>query len=179
MSRTLVAFFEEFNAAFNEARAGQSQKIECRIKAAEQTFLLRFATREMQDAVLPALSPLSRSQGDEGPYDFVLNIWDSASTGIHPPRPPWDWNEAAKGEIAGMNDARFAGHLNHGSGAISFFDSATRSAIFWIADLNTLNGAERAAPLLQIFQWCFQRAGCQIAHGAVVGIPAGSALIAG
>jgi hypothetical protein len=78
-----------------------------------------------------------------------------------------------------MNDARFSGHLNHCTGAISFFDTARRVAIYWMPDMKALPGADRAAPFLQIFQWCFQRCGLQITHGAVAGIPLGAALIVG
>jgi len=78
-----------------------------------------------------------------------------------------------------LTDARFAGHVSQGSGAISFFDAGARAAIYWMADVRRLQGWDRAAPLLQIFQWCFQRSARQITHAAVVGSASGAALLAG
>ena len=180
MSAPLAAFFERFNAAFEEAAGRRESRLECRIKAGGRIFRLRFATQEMRAALFPALEHLSMALNHAEPDDFTLNAWDSASTGAQPPRPVWEWDKSiAKGEITGLNGPRFFGHLGHLSGAISLFDAKTRTATYWMADMKALHGAERAAPFLEIFQWCFQQLGLQVAHGAVAGIPSGAALLTG
>ena len=157
-----------------------ASRVETRIKIAGIFFRLRFSTRETHAALFPALEHLAMEQDAAQPDDFTVNIWDSVSMDVWPPRPPWAWEKSTtKGEIAGLGGPRFHGHFNHTSGATSIFDSEARAAIFWMPDISVLHGADRAAPLLQIFQWSFERMGLQITHGAVAGIPSGAALLAG
>jgi hypothetical protein len=181
MSCPLVDFSGQFNAAFELAVIRQgTPPLEFRIKAAGRRFRLRFATAAMRDAMLPALRNLVIPLNHAEPDDFTLNIWESASTGVQPPSPAWPLkNPITKGEITELTDLRFAGHVSHESGAVSFYDADARTAIFWLADARNLRGHERAAPFLTIFQWCFRHSGRQITHAAVIGLPSGAALLAG
>ncbi|HWB61232.1 MAG TPA: hypothetical protein VG733_17250 [Chthoniobacteraceae bacterium] len=180
MRDSLDVTFEKLNTAFEEAAARRASRTECRVKAGGRIFKLRFASREMREIVLPSLEHLVMPEGQDGPEDFTLNVWDSASTGAPAPFPrPMLANPAAKGESTDLADERFAGHVSHDSGAVSFYDRESRRAIFWMPDARDLPGYHRATPFLPLLQWCFQSAGRQIAHAAAIGVPSGGALLAG
>lgn len=180
MSVPLAVFFDRFKAAFEDAVAGSPSPVESRIRAGGRTFRIRFATQEMQALMLSSLEHLAVGPGDAGDDDFTIDAWDSVSTGVPPPPAPESLkNPVVKGELPGLTDRRFSGYLSHESGAISFYDSETRGAIFWMADARLLRGHELAAPFLPIFQQCFQSAGRRVAHAAVIGLPCGAALLAG
>jgi len=180
MKQPLTGFFSEFRAAFESARKQADGDLDVWIEAGGRKFLIRFATTEMRDMLMPALKHLTIPPGNAGDRHFTIEAWDSAATGVWPPNPPWTWDAGMrKGEISNLDDPRFEGHANSESGVVSLHDIETRAAIFWMRDARSLRGYEKAAPFLQIFQWCFQQAGRRITHSAVIGDASGAALLAG
>ncbi|MGB8354528.1 MAG: hypothetical protein WCD79_11610 [Chthoniobacteraceae bacterium] len=179
MSQPLEAFSGSFKTAFEEAAAGGAE-VAHRIRIGGYIFRLRYASRMMESVTFPALEHLAVPHNHAQPDDFTFHIWDSASTSVQPPPPPAPLREnVQKGEVRELTSGRFLGHISHVSGAVSFFDNVSRTAIFWMADAAAITGHERAAPFLQIFQWCFLASGRQVTHAAAIGLPGAGALLAG
>jgi hypothetical protein len=138
---------------------------------------LRFASPSLADAFSPALSHLVVPEGE--PVDLSVCAWDSRSTGVAMPPPPWEPEDyLARGDIRGWSsDVRAAYKL--GVGTLSLFDPARSAAVFWVADSASLPDWERAAPFRTILGWFLRSRACELLHAGAVGERAGGVLLTG
>lgn len=106
---------------------------------------------------------------------LTIRAWDTASTGVKPPSPPWS-NDAfrERGEI--RHDFGFQAAFNMMSGVLSVLDGD--EATLWVRDASALPLWETAAPLRTLFGWWVPTVGGQLAHGAAVGTEHGGVLLA-
>lgn len=115
-----------------------------------------------------------------GSWDLEICAWDSVSSGVPMPAPPWGKEDyGRRGEIRGFNDARFMTAFDHGGGTLSLLDRSGGRAIFWTRDGERLPEHERGAPFRAILNGWMGKHGCQLVHGAAVGIGDGAVLLAG
>jgi len=62
---------------------------------------------------------------------------------------------------------------------INMLNTRSNIAIHWVRDASIFHYEEIALPLKMIFHWWMHGHGCQIVHGAAVGLPEGGVLLAG
>ena len=112
--------------------------------------------------------------------DLTVCLWDSVSTGISAPSPPWTKDDyLARGEIRGFTGSRFYARFEFGSCTLNVLDLQSNLGMYWIRDARDLPYYESAAPFWVIFHWWLRGHGCQLIHAAAVGKPSGGVLLAG
>jgi hypothetical protein len=177
-------YFTTLQAAFAEAQR-RTRALEYTLSVGPASVRLAFAGDELTRSVLPALAHTSPGGPDE-PTGTVC-VWDSASTGL--PVPSFTWRPrhiGHQGQIEGYNDERFR-TIYHGDifapdggfNALSMYDAAQRTAIFWVASSGHVHWWERAEPLRTLFHWVLNAEDRYLAHAAAVGDDDGVVLLAG
>lgn len=139
---------------------------------------LCFAGPALVPSITPALAHVSAD-----PYgcpELTVFLWDSTSSGVKMPPPPWGRDcYGPKGEIRGYNNDRFRTIVQMDSGILSFIDFETKRALYWIHDARDIPSYENGAPLLRIFNAWTMKRGFQLVHGGAVGVSNGGVLLAG
>jgi hypothetical protein len=137
---------------------------------------LRFATRSLVPVLTPALAHLKTTAGAP---DLTICLWDTLSTGVHPPVAPWREHYAVRGEIAGFNSERIYTVYEHESRGLSMLDRDRNLAQLWLRDAAHIPYWVRGSPLRAILHWWMAGSGRQLLHSAAVGLPSGGVLITG
>jgi len=111
--------------------------------------------------------------------DFVIQVWDSKSTGIAMIPAPWAMRESLgpRGTITGYNDAVIRTSLNPESGLFSMVHLQENRAIVWVPGVEKLLAYEKGAPLLNVLHWWLQDHGLHLIHAAAVGNAQGHGLL--
>jgi hypothetical protein len=173
-----LAFFEEAYRAFQVAERNCRDSVERHFTIADYDVRLRFSSPALVPLIAPALEHLAIDQSLAPALTVCL--WDSASTGIGMPAPPWSSeNYGARGEINGYSNDRIHTVFDLGSCALSMLDLERNLGIFWIRDADRLPFWERGAPLRIIFHWWMRRHDNQLTHAAAVGNAEGGVLLVG
>jgi hypothetical protein len=144
------------------------------------TCRLQMAGPALERAILPALAHLLAVEVPHTAPDITFHLWDSATTGVLPPRPPFAAADYRRyGQRAVAHDGAVS--LMHAPNVPLLFayDRAQRHGFFWTADAAQLSIYERAAPLQTLFHWALREFGWQIIHAAGVGTAAGGVLLIG
>jgi hypothetical protein len=146
------------------------------------TFQLRMAGRALTSVVLPAMAhlPVADPTQDPGMPFVTFDLWDTASTGILPPRPPFSATDYRRyGHRAVVHDGPIA--IMHAPTVPILFayNKELRHGFFWTADAAALSIYERAAPLQTLFHWAMTEFGWQLVHAAAVGSDLGGVLLIG
>lgn len=139
---------------------------------------LRFAGSKMAEATLPALAPLVCDQ-PKAPT-FTVELWDSQSAGIAPPRPPWGPHDAGPlGAVRGYNDGGLRTVVDQAARTITLCDLSSRQAVVWAESAAGLPGWWRAMPLRTLLGWLLARPGFHVVHAGAVGMGGRGVLLAG
>ncbi|MEO0557089.1 MAG: hypothetical protein AAF170_02780 [Bacteroidota bacterium] len=164
-------FLRDLSAAFD--RAADQGVHERMVRIAGRTVHFRIVGRVLLERMTAAFAHLSVPDTDTP--TLTVRIWDSATTGVPPPAPPWP-NDAfrERGEI--RHSYGFQAAFNMMSGVLSILDGD--EATLWIRDVNALPLWESAAPLRTLMGWWVPTVGGQMAHGAAVGTKHGGVLLA-
>lgn len=174
---TSVAFFSQAHAAFLEAEQ-KPAATERFFRIGGLVVRLRFANSALAPKITPALEHL-KTWSTPTP-DLTVCLWDSASTGVESPSPPWTHGDyGVRNEIVGYNTERIRTAYHMGSGVLSVLDNDRRLAVFWIRDANELPIYESGAPLLTIFHWWMSTRGRHLIHAAAIGKEEGGVLLVG
>lgn len=176
---TGAAFVEEMAAAFERA-AGVCEPEETEVRLGSSRARLRCAGPALNRAFGLAFEHLSAPTPASGSTDDALTVrlWDSASTGVQPPAPPWSEREfQSRGEVGHDfgDDVRLSFRID--SGVLSVFQPATNTAHCWVRDPGDLPPWEIAAPLRPILAWWAENTGRQLVHAASVGLDDGAVLL--
>ncbi|MGD2052093.1 MAG: hypothetical protein PVI35_06425 [Acidimicrobiia bacterium] len=132
----------------------------------------------LEPLLLPALAHLTTEP--RGAAALQIRLWDSDSTAVPLPTPPWDRSAYPDGgEIRGPDTDAISIAYRFDPGALSVLDRDTGRAVFWVASPATVPGWMQAAPLRTILPWFIAATGGQFVHGAGVGIDGHGVLIAG
>lgn len=173
-------FLARIRASYEQA-AGRLPTYTLDVALGSSAARMVFAGAAVFERFAPAFAHLTRG-ADAGalPRDgLTVLLWDSASSGILPPRPPWDAGQfLARGEISHSFDEHLRLSFRIDSGVLSLYDARTRTAICWVRDPAAMPPWEEAAPLRPILAWWAEHTGRQLAHGAAVGTAAGAVLLA-
>ncbi|NJN82953.1 MAG: hypothetical protein HC802_12190 [Caldilineaceae bacterium] len=171
-------YFSAVESAFWQA-AHKREMIELDFQVAGQLLRLHFAGNGMAPIVAPSFDHLAIPRAGSDPAFSVL-IWDSATTGISMPSPPWSVDAySARGDILGYNSDRYRSAYAVHCGAFYIADMARNRAIYWVRDAALVPGYERGKPMRPILNWWLNRLDCQLVHGGAVGTENGAALLAG
>lgn len=153
-----------------------------KLRTSGVTFQLHIASPTLVSAMLPALAHLLTTDppGDLCGPAINFDLWDTASTGIRPPQPPFTLEDYRRyGQRAIAHDG--VRTLMHAptSGQLFAYDRASRQGYFWVEDAGQLSIYERAAPVQTLFYWALAETGWQIIHAAAVGKASGGVLLIG
>lgn len=140
-------------------------------------FLVRlsFAGPALIPIITPALAHLETTpEPDPG---LTINLWDSVSTGVKTPPPPWTEDDYLEfGLINGYNNKRIKTLYQF---ALHTIDLDQNLAIYWISDAKNVPYYHIITPLRTIFHWWLNKHQRYIVHAAAVGLPAGGVLLTG
>ena len=137
-----------------------------------------FATPALSDRLLPALA--HQRVTEVGANATHLLAWDSASTGVTPPKPPWGPDDyRQQGYIRGYNQDGIHTAYHVGANVLSLFDELTQTGIFWTPDEKGLPPYQDGSPFLIVLQWWARTQGLTLIHAAAVGTDEGGFLLVG
>lgn len=175
------AFFEQVRDAFDVA-ARNTGCTDVDIDLTGCPLRLSFASdvlrRRLSRALAHRTGIKDRPTPDRSPTRIL--VWDTASTGISPPPPPWGPHDyRQKGRIRGFNRDGIHTSFHLGPNVLSMFDDATRTGLFWTREGAALPDYQIGSPLLIILQWWAESEGLQLLHGGAVGTDQGGVLLVG
>lgn len=171
------SFFESALAAYNQVRE-YAEIVERNFEIGGYRVKLQFGGEALLPIITPALEHLTAETS--GNANFTICLWDSESTGIRMPRPPWkDSAYLARGVIQGFNNETFHTSFHAGSNILSLVDFSRNLAIFWTPSASEVPYYEIGAPLRAILQAWMSRNNRQLTHAAAVGSSEGAVLLVG
>ncbi len=141
------------------------------------TVEVRVTGDALRDRVLAMLLPTMRN---EEPAVARIHAFDSATTGVAMPAPPWGPDAYRLGfEVDGLHDGRFVGSYSVDQGVLALYDREQREAVYWARDAAPLAADQEAAPLRNLLRWIGIDLEVHMIHAAAVGTDAGGVLILG
>ncbi len=188
-----LRFREEMDRCFE--RATERATVTRALQLGTGVVELRFANSAIHDALAQSLW-LDGGSGALSPPAATIAVWDSESTGVLPPSPPWAPSdlgpvgivlpfEGSRSRAAfnidsqtlsfadvpaddGMEDiAAFAGCQN-GAKVVPHAPPVALRCHLWTRSLRSLRGYERAAPLRTLLAWLAEARGLCLAHAGCV-----------
>jgi hypothetical protein len=165
-------FVTDLDAAF-EVAASTVGVVEHGLEIGDEKLLLRFAGRALESAILPALEH-ARTAPHEAP-SRVVRIWDSATTGVALPDPPWDDEDIGPTFRVTIPELTAV----HQSPDRLTLRGAPDAAHWWAASPDAVPWWERGAPLRLVFLWFLTRPGRGLVHAAAIGEGRRGILISG
>lgn len=139
---------------------------------------LRFAGPAMSAPMSRALMHLAADGSGEA--DFTVRLWDSSSSELHMPPPPWSEAEYRQcGEISRFIGERIYTHFDGAQQALTIIDFERREAVYWMRSSRYIPYYEKAAPLRAFLHAWLSREHLHHVHGAAVGRPDGGVLLVG
>lgn len=158
------------------SRHGGADSRACRVAGCPVR--LRFASPALAEELTQALAHVRGTPGGAGALDIM--IWDEGSAATPMPVPPWSWQDyMSRGEIGGLDPARYRAWYHVASGILNMIDLDRGRAVFWARDAARLPNYVVAAPFRMILQAWLGRQGAHFAHAAAVGTDWGGVLLAG
>jgi hypothetical protein len=148
-------------------------------RIADGVVRIEFAGPALAGHLTAALEP-GRTEDDEQVPDLMLRVFDSASTGVEVPAPPWSWDDfTPSGEIAGFasRSTRLAFQLS--AGAMNVHRPDEQSGWYWTPSAERLTAHDVGAPFLFLLHWWLADRGLQVVHAAGVGFDGRGALLVG
>ena len=112
---------------------------------------------------------------------LTICAWDSESTGVAIPEPPWPVAEyVAREQMWGFRTDGIFGVCEFADGArLSLVDIERGLALYWTPTATTVPYYERTTPFLRILHWWFRARGLQFTHAAAVGFTHAGVLLGG
>jgi hypothetical protein len=139
---------------------------------------MRFAGLALEPAMLPAFAHASAPAS--GAPELEILLWDSDSTGVRGPRPPWGRGDVrARGDVCGYEDPEVSVVSDHGSGGITVFHRGRAMIVYWVADSRVIPWYESAAPLRAALHHWAAGANRHLVHAGAVGSGGAGVLVAG
>lgn len=173
-----LGFFERVTEAFTFAEQAVGGPVDRFYTIGGFTIRLRFAGPALAPFIAPAFEHLAVASCSTPALTVCL--WDSVSTGIEMPPPPWASDDyIARGAVRGYSNEQIKVAFHLGPCVLSMLDTRSDLGILWVRDAHQIPTTERAAPLRTVLHWWMRERGCQLIHAAAVGKPGGGVLIAG
>ncbi|BAQ61474.1 hypothetical protein GM3708_1880 [Geminocystis sp. NIES-3708] len=172
-----LEFFNDIYSYYHQAVI-KSQNISYYYQIAGFNICLNFASSDLISKIIPALYHLKIDEVSSA--DLNIYLWDSHSTGVKIPPPPWQRNHLQKrGEIIGLNSDKIYTSFQWGANALSLLDLERNLGIYWVNNANFVPYWETSSPLRSILQVWLSQKNIQLIHGGAVGLPDGGVLLVG
>lgn len=172
------AFFQAVDAAFQRAVQAAGGVVEYDYLIGGYRVRLRFAGSALVPSLTRALAHLSAPTA-AGP-DLTIHLWETASTGVAPPPPAWDYDDfGGSGLIRSFSTEQYLTSFQLGTNTLSLVDTERNRATFWIKSAEQIPYWDRGAPLRALLTLWLNRRGRMLVHAGAVGLPAGGVLLAG
>ncbi len=172
------AFFDQVYRSYELAEKSARGSIERTFRIAGFPVRLRFAGPALVESFCRAFEHLAVEDCPDAALTVL--IFDSESTGVYPPSPPWDLEDyMVGGEIRGFADDRVKAVFHADTGALSLMDRTHHMAIYWLRSSSNVPDHEKSSPLRVIWQLWFHQFGLQLFHGGAAGFTNGGVLLAG
>ncbi len=173
-----LEYFKIARANFNRAKENEGEVIDQYYEVGGYNILLQFAGRTLVTPTTLALSHLRTAPTPK--KSLTIYLWDSKSSGISMPTPPWHSDDySPREEIKYNNNARIHTVFQIDSNILSIIDMKENVAIFWAADASRIAYYEMAYPLRTILHLWLSNHQRQIMHAAAVGTREGAVLLVG
>ncbi len=169
----LPEYFSEALACFERAVAVSARSTKY-YGTGPYSFRLDFAGTALTFCLAPAFDHLETRDTSA---DCHIFLWDTQSTGVALPAPPWKWTESVRNEV--HIGSRIKIVYNGDSGSLVMYDAETRRAVFWTRQASDIPYYEMGAPLLPVMHWWLASRGCQLVHAGAVGSRDGGVLLVG
>lgn len=172
-------FFARVREAFDRAVERAGEIVEDNYVIAGCTVRLRFAGPTLVPAIRPALAHHAVAVHPVAAA-LTVYLWDSASTGVFPPPPPWGQEDYIdRGAIRGYNTDHIRTAYFLGPGVLSLLDLESNQALYWLRDARQHPVYMTGSPLLTLLHWWMEKHDRQIVHAGAVGLPEGGVLLIG
>jgi GT2 family glycosyltransferase len=86
---------------------------------------------------------------------------------------------SGRGDIWSMVSPRFKSAFLSAEVAVALMDVETATGVFWIHSASELPYWATASPMRNLFHWWMESRGCQLVHGAAIGVDGEGVLITG
>jgi hypothetical protein len=173
-------YFQDLYHRFEQA-ANQAGGVQKRYyQLGTHVICFAFAGERLLALLTPALAHM---QTEPRQPDFTFCLWDSASTGVMTPPPPWRHDPNAYGALGeiqgGYNTPTIKVAFNMFYDCLSMLNAEAQTAIYWVRDADLIPYWETAAPVRTLFHWWATTYGYKMIHGAVVGTPEAGIMLVG
>ncbi|MEX1047628.1 MAG: hypothetical protein WD757_01695 [Actinomycetota bacterium] len=164
-----AAGFAAAEAGFEKALGKVSER-RFAFRVAGAVVQLRFAGDALADQMTRAFSHIQADAYADP--DFIVQLWDSDSTGVTPPV-AFDAGGVEPGGLSPRHlwrgsDGRM-GVAQPGEGSLSLIEPATARGLFWFHDAAKLPFWEVASPLRLVLGWWLAARGTPLIHAGAVG----------
>jgi hypothetical protein len=169
-------FFDLALDAFRQAR-DTTGAVDRYYRIGDLTVHLSFAGPALVPKLTPALAHLETVSGKSS---LTVHLWDSASSGVKMPPPPW--SRAAygvRGSITGYDGGVFHTVYDVEAKALLMMDAERSLALYWLPAAELVPSWASSYPLQLILHWWSSRQALHIVHAAAVGVPSAGVLITG
>lgn len=114
------------------------------------------------------------------PADLTLHLWDSHSTGVEMPPPPFPKDRLTdRGDIWGFRGERIRCAFHWIECSVNLLDLARGEGVWWVRHEETLPYWTKASPLRTLLHWWLAHRGLHLLHAAAIGDARGAVLITG
>ena len=172
-------YFAGIGALFEDAVEACGRFDRC-YEVAGRRVLVRAAGPELVLRTDAALARRSVPHGDATSPDLVVDMWDSATSGVPIGEAPWRPDDLRPlGLVRPYCDDRFLTAVDVHTASLSLFDAGVSHARFWLEDARRMAYWQSASPLRLILSWWAASRSMQLTHAAAVAAPAGAVLLVG
>lgn len=180
-----IELFQSLHRTFLRAR--EKSPVDWSGQLGDHSFRIQGAGEAILSRITPALSHL---QLETAEAELTVCAWDCQSTGMSLPLIAqaffegisancWRWLDS-RFELRGFNDERFRCVYRLGpTNILSFLDSETSTALYWMQNAADLPYWEIGSPLQTILNWWSAGLGLQYVHAAGVGSAEAGLLLTG
>lgn len=108
------------------------------------------------------------SPSGEQHADSRLFVFDSASSGVGPPQPPWPQSafDGRREEIHGFTEPPRIAIYNLEYATLSYYDELEATGVQWFRDAAQMMPGEGGSPLRNLLRWAFGQHGAHMLHMA-------------
>ena len=179
MAIDVARFFQSIWAQIAVVEGAAGEISERWFKIADCTVRVRFIGLSLFEIIVPALSHLEVAPSTFD-ADITIHCWDCASLGMEFPEAPVTVEAFnPRGDVQGLNDARFHTAFEAGGRLLSLMDAHLREAVYCIGDGAEIPRYVIAEPIRGILSWFMRENGRQLLHAGAVGTPDGGVLLFG
>ena len=174
----LSEYFDLVKKAYLEAKQNLKNEITYDYRICNFPIRLDFASTEIGPVITPAFNHLLEEDSTE-PL-LTIRVWDSASTNVDFPIPPWEnLLTENNGDMWASETQRYKYYYRPGSGDLNFLDKEANEAIYWTRNIYQFPYYESGAPLRYLLNWWMNDFGIQLVHSGAVGNENGGVLLVG